>query len=227
MTAFRIRLIVVLLIATLVFVGIVYAVDVPVENPSFTYSLSGWSIQVNGCTVEWTADGISIPGAALFTCVNEDNSGLLVQTIPISSSGIYTFSIVTLGDISGFIYIGYDEGGGSDDALAFCPSTEISECSISLDVPDGISSVYLMIGMTLIGTRKFDDADLSYEPSFIEPTPVPTSLPTSKSPTAFGFMLGNTIYMSIGLLTFFSMLAVGMWISRIKIVGGIKQRDDD
>ena len=116
MTASRIRLIVVLLIATLMFVGVVYAIDVPVENPSFTYSLSGWSVQRDSCTIEWTADGISIPGAALFTCdEDEGNSGLLVQTVNISSSGVYTFSIESIGNAPGFIVIAYSDVGGEDE----------------------------------------------------------------------------------------------------------------
>jgi len=227
MTASRIRLIVVLLITTLVFVGIVYAIDVPVENPSFTYSLSGWSVQTDGCMVEWTADGISIPGAVLVTC-SEDDTGILVQMVPITSSGIYTFSISSIGDAGGLIAIDYSDVGGEDGELVGCTSTEIDVCSVSIYVPPEVSSLYIVAGMAVVGTRKFDDADLIYEPSFIEPTPEPTSEPTPvASLTAFGFMLGNVIYVAVGFLTFFSMLAIGMWISRIKIVGGIKQRDND
>ena len=227
MTASRIRIIVGLLITTLMLVGIVYAIDIPVENPSFTYSLSGWSVQTDGCTIEWTADGISIPGAALFTC-GEDDTAALVQVVPITSSGIYTFSIASIGDADAFIGTWYSDLDREDHELAACTSTEVDVCSVSIYVPSGISSIYIAAGMDMVGTRKFDDADLSCEPEFIEPTPEPTSAPMPvASLTAFGFMLGNVIYASIGFLTLFAMLAVGMWISRIKIVGGIKQRDDD
>jgi hypothetical protein len=206
-------ILIMLLSAILLTVGVIYAetVYVPVKNPYFQAGITEWDAVADGCTVEWTADGISIPGAALITCTL--GSGGLSQAVAISTSGTYTFSVMTVGTADGVVVL----EDGESQSFNVCSSSEVDVCSTSLDVPEGVSGVTIIFGMEGVeGSRRFDDATLTYD----IPEPVYTMI-------ALDYMMVHLIYTSIGFFAFFVLLPFGLWIGKMKIVGGIKQRDDD
>jgi len=221
MTASRHVRIIILLIVAFSFVGVVYAaiVYVPVTNSGFISDLSGWTLIQEGGTVEWSEGGYSDAGEALVTC-GGGGAGIAWQSFTNEvSPTIYTASAWYSCTAPGEILLGYwnpDMQGN----ISYCSYDVWSQCSVSFTIPSEIPSFEVYIGMESAGACEIDNVQLSYE------TP---DEPESEGQltTAFEYMLGNVIYTSIGFFTFFVLLAVGMWISKIKIVGGIKQRNDD
>lgn len=219
MTASRRVRLIILLVVAFSFVGVVYAaiVYVPVTNSGFISDLSGWTLIQEGGFVEWSEGGYSDAGEALAVY---GSGGVAVAWQSFINAEVspttYTASAWFSCTAPGTILLGYWDPEFQGN-MTSCPSETWSQCSVSFTIPSEIPSFEVYVGIDNTGVCEIDNVQLSYE---IETLPTPI-----ESPTAFGFMLGNVIYVSIGFLTFFAVLAFGMWISRIKIVGGIKQRE--